>query len=158
MYINADLMVKIYYNSKLKEYASNLRNNATPGERKLWKYLKGKQTGYDFHRQKPINNYIVDFYCHHLKLAIEIDGSTHDENKYEYDRKRQNEIERLGITFLRFTEYEVTKNIDRVLEAIYFFIECSGKTPSPTFPQGRELTPTPTLPQGRELTPTPTLP
>ena len=56
--------MKIYYNKSLKERARYLRKNSTKSEIKLWKYLKGKQMlGYDFHRQKPIGNYIVDFLC-----------------------------------------------------------------------------------------------
>jgi very-short-patch-repair endonuclease len=63
----------IPYNPKLKEYARQLRNNSTRSEIILWKYLKGKQMlGYDFHRQKPIDNYIVDFFCSELMLAIEL--------------------------------------------------------------------------------------
>lgn len=73
----------------------------------LWYHLKGKQIkGYDFHRQKPILNYIVDFYCSELLLAIEIDGESHYGNE-EADKIRQNEIEKLGINFLRFDDSEV---------------------------------------------------
>jgi very-short-patch-repair endonuclease len=68
----------IPYNPKLKEHARVLRNNSTKSEIYLWKYLKGRQRlGFDFHRQKPIDNYIVDFYCCDLFLAIELDGITH---------------------------------------------------------------------------------
>jgi len=67
----------IPYNPKLKELARELRNNSTKSEIILWKELKGKFEGkYDFHRQKPLDNYIADFYCHELKLVIEIDGET----------------------------------------------------------------------------------
>jgi len=70
--------MKIHYNPKLKELARQLRNNSTQSEIRLWQYLKGKQMmGYDFHRQKPIDNYIVDFFCNKLKLAIELDGFSH---------------------------------------------------------------------------------
>ncbi|TFG35719.1 MAG: DUF559 domain-containing protein, partial [Nitrospirales bacterium] len=71
-------MNKIFYNSKLKDLTKQLRNNSTKAEIKLWNYLKGKQLmGYDFHRQKPIDNYVVDFFCNKLMLAIEVDGYTH---------------------------------------------------------------------------------
>ena len=71
-------MSKIHYNPKLKEIARKLRNNSTKAEIRLWNYLKGKQSkGYDFHRQKPVGNHIVDFFCNGLMLAIEIDGYTH---------------------------------------------------------------------------------
>lgn len=66
------------YNSDLVPLACKLRNNSTLSKVLLWKKLKGKQMlGYDFHRQKPILNYIVDFYSPDLLFAIEIDGATH---------------------------------------------------------------------------------
>ena len=68
----------IPYNPKLKELARELRNNSTKAEIILWLKLKNKQLyGYDFHRQKPIDNYIVDFFCQELMLAIEVDGYSH---------------------------------------------------------------------------------
>ncbi len=87
----------IPYNPKLKEFARQLRNNSTKSEIYLWKHLKGKQMmGYDFHRQKPLDNYIVDFFCHELMLAIELDGFSHqlDEvvEKDELKEKRLNEL------------------------------------------------------------------
>ena len=79
------------YNLKLKELARDLRNNSTKSEVILWLKLKGKQMyGYDFHRQKPIDNYIVDFFCHELMLAIEVDGYSHQlEDVYFKDVKRK---------------------------------------------------------------------
>jgi len=69
----------IPYQPHLKELARQLRQNMTPGEVILWQHLKQKQMcGYDFDRQRPIDAYIVDFYCKPLMLAIEIDGSSHD--------------------------------------------------------------------------------
>jgi len=77
----------IPYNPKLKQLARKLRNKSTKSEVLLWNYLKGKQIkGFDFHRQKPIGNYIVDFYCSELLLAIEIDGESHYGNELK-DRK-----------------------------------------------------------------------
>ena len=67
------------YNPILKDLARDLRNNSTLSEVLLWKYLKGGQMlGYDFDRQKPVDNFIVDFFCNELMLAIEIDGETHN--------------------------------------------------------------------------------
>jgi len=72
----------------------------------LWIFLKGKQiNGFDFHRQKSIGNYIVDFFCNELSLAIEIDGESHYGNE-EKDNERQIEIEKCGVKFLRFDESE----------------------------------------------------
>ena len=108
----------IPYNSELKIKARELRNNSTKSEIKLWKYLKGKQMlGYDFHRQKPLDNYIVDFFCCELNLAIEIDGDSHNE-KQEYDIKRQKQLETLGVNFLRFYDMDVKRNIKGVLITI----------------------------------------
>ena len=68
----------IPYNPKLKPLARKLRKNSTLSEILLWKQIKGKKLGCEFHRQVPINNYIVDFYCHELNLVIEIDGDSHN--------------------------------------------------------------------------------
>ena len=70
--------MKIYYNPKLKAFAKQLRNNSTKSEIKMWNYLKGEQLyGYRFIRQKPIDEYIVDFFCNRLGLAIECDCYSH---------------------------------------------------------------------------------
>jgi very-short-patch-repair endonuclease len=75
--------------------------------------------GYDFHRQKPIDNYIVDFFCKDLMLAIEIDGVSHDfEEVYVKDNVRQQRLESFGVHFLRFDDREVKKDINNVLQAI----------------------------------------
>ncbi len=115
--------MKITYNPYLKEKARELRNNSTLGEILLWKRLRGKQCyGFDFHRQKPVLNYIVDFYCYKLKLIIEIDGYSHN-FKAETDRSRDEELTQLGFTVLRFTEGEVRQNSDLVLKSISNWIE-----------------------------------
>ncbi len=113
----------IPYNPKLKQLARNLRNHSTKSEVLLWNYLKGKQIkGYDFHRQKPIGNYIVDFFCNELSLAIEIDGESHYGNE-DKDELRQNEIEKFGVTFLRFDESQIYYNLDGVVKSIEEFVE-----------------------------------
>ncbi|MFP5471323.1 MAG: endonuclease domain-containing protein [Bacteroidia bacterium] len=119
--------MKIPYNPELREKARYLRKNSTLSEVLLWNEIKnGKLYGYDFHRQKPILNYIVDFFCHDLCLVIEIDGTSHDE-KMDYDAKRQNEIEALGLTILRFSNLEVKKHLPQVLAVIDDYIEkCNG--------------------------------
>jgi very-short-patch-repair endonuclease len=113
----------IPYNPKLKQLARQLRNNSTKSEVILWNYLKGNQLkGFDFHRQKPITNYIVDFFCSDLLLAIEIDGESHYGNEKK-DSIRQTEIETLGITFLRFEEIEIYYNLDNVIKKIEKWID-----------------------------------
>jgi very-short-patch-repair endonuclease len=112
------------YNPKLKELARNLRNNMTYSEVKLWSCLSnGKMMEYDFDRQKPIGNYIVDFYCKDLILAIEIDGITHSfEDVCVKDECRQKELERLGVRFLRFNALQVVNDITNVCRAIEHWI------------------------------------
>ncbi|MFI5253058.1 MAG: endonuclease domain-containing protein [Bacteroidota bacterium] len=108
----------IPYNKNLKILARNLRNHSTLSEVLLWQQLKGKQLcGYDFHRQKPIDKYIIDFYCSELSLAIEIDGRSHDE-KYDEDVARQQRLESLGVHLLRFTDRDVKHNLAGVVTAI----------------------------------------
>jgi len=110
----------IPYNPILKERARQLRKNMTPGEITLWKHLKEKQMcGYDFDRQRPIDQFIVDFYCKKLMLAIEIDGSSHDSPEaQERDRERQARVESLGVRFLRFREEDVCREVEGVLRVI----------------------------------------
>ena len=110
----------IPYNPKLKERARQLRSNMTEGEVILWKRLKRKQMmGYDFDRQRPIDQFIVDFYCKTLQLAIEVDGASHDSPEaQERDQERQARLEAFGIRFLRFQDAEVKQNIDGVCESI----------------------------------------
>ena len=116
--------MKVTYDSKLKEYARYLRNNSTNAEIKLWMQLKGKQMhGYDFHRQKPIGNYIADFFCNKLKLVIEIDGSSHDFDEVQQkDRNKQDFLNKLGITVLRFTNREVMTSVFLVVQTIEDYI------------------------------------
>jgi very-short-patch-repair endonuclease len=111
----------IPYNPRLKELARELRKNSTFAEVLVWMNIKGKCYGYEFHRQVPIDEYIVDFYCHELHLAIEIDGNTHDYN-FEKDDLRQKKLEGLGVNFIRFNDRDVKQNINDILRAIEFVI------------------------------------
>jgi len=108
-------MSYLKYNPKLKKRARELRKNSTASEVRLWKSLRGGQMyGYTFNRQKPIDEFIVDFYNKKLRLVIEIDGSSHDE-KQQYDQNRQNRLESLGCTVIRFYDHDVMKHLDGVL-------------------------------------------
>jgi very-short-patch-repair endonuclease len=101
----------------------------TLGEILLWKELKGKKLlGYDFHRQKPIDEYVVDFYCPALKLVVEVDGESHD-GKEEADRLRQNKLESIGLTVLRFWDCDVKSNVDGVVEQLREWIEARRTHP-----------------------------
>jgi very-short-patch-repair endonuclease len=78
--------------------------------------------GYDFHRQKPIDEYVVDFHCPRLKLVLEIDGDSH-EGKEEADKMRQEKLETLGLTVMRFWDLDVKSNVDGVIEQLREWIE-----------------------------------
>ena len=113
----------IEYNLELKSKSRDLRNDSTLSEVVLWKHLRaGSMMGHKFNRQKPLGNYIVDFYCKALNLVIEIDGSSHD-YKYKQDLYRQRKLEELGLKFLRFTDIEVKRDMNNVLRAIVIWIE-----------------------------------
>ena len=113
----------IPYNPKLKELARKLRNGSTFTEILLCDYLRKKQMrGFDFDRQKPIDNYIVDFYCKDLKLAIEIDGESHYGKEYK-DEKRDKRLKEFGIIVLRFDDLDVRYKLEQVLEKIETWID-----------------------------------
>ncbi|MGC2062017.1 MAG: endonuclease domain-containing protein [Thermodesulfovibrionales bacterium] len=82
---------------------------------------------HDFDRQKPIGNFIIDFFCNELMLAIEIDGDTHN-YKVSHDIERQKRIEGLGVRFLRFTDEEVKQNIEGVVAGIEKWIRSNTPT------------------------------
>ena len=107
----------IPYNPELKLRARQLRKNSTLPEILLWQKIKKRALGVQFHRQVPMLNYITDFYCHEIGLAIEIDGSSHD-HSFLYDAKRQGELEAKGVKFLRFSNNEVLQNMFSVLLVI----------------------------------------
>ncbi len=114
----------IPYEPYLKELARKLRNDSTLGEVLLWKEINNKQFyGYDFQRQKPLLNYIVDFYCCELNLVIEIDGLYHNhEEQYNLDLLREKELEKYNLTIMRFTEREVRKDMINVLRTIEKYV------------------------------------
>jgi len=107
----------------------------TDAEIHLWSRLKNKQlNGYQFYRQKPIGNYIVDFYCPATKMVIEVDGGQHFyEDGIERDKERDVYINSLGLKVLRFTNVEVLKNMQEVIDSI---IENMNQIPLvPPFPK-----------------------
>lgn len=112
------------YNKKLKQLSRNLRNDSTNAEIILWKELRAAAFGYTFNRQKPILNYIVDFYCKPLNLVIEVDGISHwGEEQQERDKVRQKELENLGLYFLRFDDNDVSLDLENVIRTIEVTIE-----------------------------------
>jgi very-short-patch-repair endonuclease len=116
-------MKQIPYNKDLKDLSRELRNKATLSEVLLWKKLRAKQMkAYTFNRQKPLLNFIVDFYCKPLNLVIEIDGESHN-SKYKQDIGRQKQLEAAGLQFLRFTDVEVKQDMNNVIRTIEHWIE-----------------------------------
>ena len=111
---------KFQYNNQLKTFARNLRKDQTVTEKFLWNRLRSRQLlGCKFHRQFPIDQYILDFYCPEKKLAIELDGGQHLSDKQTgYDEKRTLHLKNRGIKIIRFFDNEVFQNISGVLEKI----------------------------------------
>ncbi len=102
------------------ERANQLRKHQTESEKSLWKILKNKQLlGLRFKRQHPIEKFIADFYCHSLKLVIEVDGKIHfNQEKIEVDRERSAKMENFGIMVIRFTNDDIIQNIEIVRTSI----------------------------------------
>ena len=114
------------------ENAKALRNRVTESESLLWEHLKSKQLGIKFRRQHPIANYIADFYCHEIKLIIELDGSIHQlPEVLANDIERQKNLESFGITVIRFTNKELQHNLNAVLNKIKETIQSKQATPPP---------------------------
>ena len=112
----------------IQERARVMRKNPTPAERILWRRLRRKQIGgFHFRRQHPISRFIVDFYCAAARLVIEIDGSIHDAaEQREYDAARQAHLEEIGLRVLRFSNAQVIRETDAVVEAIAESVGCMG--------------------------------
>ena len=103
-----------FYNKNLIPLARANRNAGNLAEALLWRELKKSKLGISFVRQQTIGNYIADFYCREKKLVIEIDGSSHD-NKYEYDKERDEYMKKLGIHVLRISDKDVKHDMTNVL-------------------------------------------
>lgn len=108
------------YNKNLKYNARQLRNNMSEAEQKLWLRLRQKQIlGLQFYRQKPILNFIVDFYCPAASLIIECDGSQHlNEKGLQYDLVRDQALTQLNLTVLRFNNLQILHELDAVIQTI----------------------------------------
>ncbi len=120
------------YNPRLKLLARKLRKQGILSEVLMWKQIKNKSLGVEFHRQVPIDEYIVDFFCHELMLAIEVDGSSHlSDEAVARDIKRQNKLERLGVNFIRFADADVKQRINIVIWALESKIEELKKISTP---------------------------
>ena len=114
-------MEKMFYGAMKPIFAraEELRKNPTEDEKLLWQHLKAKQLGVRFKRQHPMWKYIADFYCHELKLVIEVDGSVHNlKEVMEYDKVREEDIISFGIKVIRFTNTEIRTDITSVVQRI----------------------------------------
>ena len=109
------------YNKNLKQPSRDLRNNMTDAEKLLWSKLRNNQIlGLQFYRQKPLLNFIVDFYCPAANLVIECDGGQHfTDEGLEADRVRDEILVELGLVVLRFSNRQVLTEIDDVIELIF---------------------------------------
>jgi very-short-patch-repair endonuclease len=120
------------YNKNLRPLAGVLRKNMTKAEACLWKYVlrapltgrAGMMKGYTFNRQRPVMDYITDFFCKSLRLVVEVDGITHyDEDTHLKDRNKERELEKAGFKVVRFTDEEVLNNIEGVRGALESCVE-----------------------------------
>ncbi len=104
--------------SERREFAKALRKHQTPPEQTLWEHLRGSRFhGEKFRRQVPFDRFVVDFYCHGAKLAIELDGQQHEWFSH-YDTGRTEILGRLGLRVVHFTNKEVSDDLDSVLARI----------------------------------------
>lgn len=108
-----------------KAQATELRKNRTYAEKVLWQLLRNRKLGnLKFRRQHPVSIFILDFYCHEKRLAIEVDGGIHNSpDQKEWDDNRTFELNELGITVLRFTNEEVVDRTKEVVKSIKEFLE-----------------------------------
>lgn len=114
----------------LFQMARELRNKATNAETTLWSYLRTKPLGFKFRRQHPFSIYILDFYCHSLKLVFEVDGSIHNLPEIKLnDENRQSLLQQEGLTALRFTNDQIEKEFENVIKQIENLLieHCDGK-------------------------------
>ena len=112
------------YNKDLKHYSRQLRKNMTEAEKTLWSKIRGRQLkGHQFYRQKPIGNFIVDFYCPKRNLVIELDGGQHytEEGKAK-DSLRDKYLEDMGLHVPRFSDKDIFENLRGVVEQIWKFL------------------------------------
>ncbi len=125
--MNSEENRRLPRNKSLKTLSSNLRNNATPQENKLW-YEFLRTYPVRFNRQRIVGNFILDFYCAKARLAVELDGSQHYENKgINHDEQRTEYLESLGIYVLRFTNSEINENFYEVCTVIDEKVKCRMK-------------------------------
>ena len=116
----------LFYNPRLRPLARQLRKQGVLAEVLLWNAIRNKALGCEFHRQVPIGEYIVDFFCPEHMLALEIDGCSHEHLEVHVeDSAREAELEAMGVYFLRFHDGEVRHNLQGVVDRIAEWLETS---------------------------------
>jgi very-short-patch-repair endonuclease len=129
----AEVMTKLHNKRKFQEFRFKLRGRMTKSEALLWKYIKNDRLGFRFRRQHDIGNYIVDFYCPKLKLAIEIDGLTHTEEKvFEKDQRKEKFIIENNIILKRYSDSQIFNDLNNTL--MYIENTCKEIAPTPAIP------------------------
>ncbi len=126
-----ELRHEVLNSNRMKWRRRDLRKRTTKAEKLLWEKLRNNQLGYRFKRQYSISNYVVDLYCHKLKLAIEIDGEIHKISK-KYDNYRTRYLEALGIREFRLKNREIENTLDETVQSIKKLL------PSPEIRRGNE--------------------
>ena len=123
----------MFYGAKrtIFQNACDLRKEMTPAEKVLWNRLNKSQLGVRFKAQHPIDIFIADFYCHKYRLIVEVDGEIHLSKK-EDDENRTAELERFGLTVIRFTNDDVLNNVERVVDEIEKFINTANCNTAPS--------------------------
>ena len=135
---------KHHAHPRLRAHAREMRREAAPAEQKLWWKLRDRRlSGFKFRRQQPVGRFIADFYCAECRLAVELDGDTHD-GREKYDEARTQWLAANGIAVIRFLNTDVHKNLDAVVDAIFKACEerrarqsRSALPPSPLAGEGR---------------------
>jgi very-short-patch-repair endonuclease len=119
--------------SELRDFARKLRQHQPDAEKLMWGLLRDRRLGgYKFRRQHPIAPYVLDFYCHEIKLAVELDGGQHNtEGGLRRDQKRSDFLAKLGIRVLRYWDHAVLEDTENVLESIFQGLTSHTQTPSP---------------------------
>ncbi|MBW8326131.1 MAG: endonuclease domain-containing protein [Prolixibacteraceae bacterium] len=134
--LNDSFEYDFYYGASAttKAQAAELRKNMTVEEKILWQKLRNKKLNdLKFRRQHPVDIFILDFYCHEKKLAIEVDGGIHNqEAQREWDENRTYELNEFGINVLRFTNEEVIDRTKEVMKSIKDFLKLQNPIPNPS--------------------------
>lgn len=141
----------IYNKPEMKERRRDLRNNAQPAERQLWKMLQKSQTGRKFRRQHSVKNFVLDFYCPSERLCIELDGASHfTAEGLEYDEWRTAQLSKYDIRVIRFENKLVFEQPSMVVERIksYFTTTDGGDVSTTPAPGMDSTTPAPPFKEG----------